>query len=107
MEKAREVILQSCEMRLKGDPIHKRLAVLRYMTKLISNLPDYKIEKVIEVDTGKGELTEEILYSLSLASERYDNWMAKHNRAVNTKQEQAKAKQRMLSWADAGFPART
>jgi len=58
--KAKDIILHSCEHRLKDEPIHKRLAVLRYMSKCINDLPDYHIVEAIELDTGKGELLEVI-----------------------------------------------
>lgn len=103
LNKEQEVILHSCELRLKDAPIHKRLAVLRYMKKFIENLAAYQVEAAVALDTGKGELPEEIEYRLNLASERYDGWMAKHNRVMITKEEKARAKEHLQKWADSGM----
>jgi len=101
--KAKDLTLHSCEYRLKDEPIHKRLAVLRYMSKCINDLPDYQIVEAVKLDTGKRELPEEVEYRLNLASERYDNWMAKHNRVVVTEKEHKEVRKHLKEWADGGF----
>jgi len=87
--KAKDLILYDCEHRLKGEPMHKRLAVLRYMKRVIDNLGDYQLERVIELNIKNKALSEELQYKLDLASERYDRGMAKHNSGVGKRTCQA------------------
>ena len=101
--RARDLLMEAVEMKLGKMPIHKRLSVLRYMKTYIRFMADFEVDEAIRLDEGKGKLSPELEYKLEQASKGYDNWMAKHNRVVRTREEKAEAGRRLTEWADAGF----
>lgn len=101
IDEAKDLLMMQVHIAIQHMPMHKQLAVLRYMKTYISRMADYEVDEAVSIKEPDGKLSPSIQFKLEQAIKGYDNWMRKYGRSIpKTLQEKEQEQERFRAGLD-------